>query len=179
MSAPQRPELADELRRRAEADQQARSLFGPDDEPTDAQIQHCQAVDADNTAWLAAIVTEHGWPGIRLVGEQGAHQAWLLAQHADRRPDLQQNWLTLLRAAVEAGDADRGDLAYLDDRVAAHQNIPQGHGTQWIGIDGDVRLASLADPQRVNEFRTASGLPPLAHEDIADAWPAYRSAADQ
>ncbi len=77
MSAPQRPELADELRRRAEADQQARSFLGPDNEPTDAQIRHCQAVDADNTAWLAAIVTEHGWPGIRLVGEQGARRAWL------------------------------------------------------------------------------------------------------
>ena len=100
MSAPQRPELADELRRRAEADQQARSFLGPDNEPTDAQIRHCQAVDADNMAWLAAIVTEHGWPGIRLVGEQGAR--------------------------AEPG---------------------------WIGIDGDVRLAPLADPQRVNEFR--------------------------
>lgn len=101
----------------------------------------------------------------------------MLAQHADRRPDLQQSWLTLLHAAVEAGDADPGDLAYLEDRVATHQNIPQLHGTQWIGINGDTRLAPLADPQCVNEFRAASGLPPLTHEDIADAWPAYRTTA--
>lgn len=172
MRPPQRPDLAEELLRRAEADQQARSFFDQDTRPTDAQIEHCQAVDADNTAWLEAIVTEHGWPGIRLVGEQGAHRAWLLAQHADRRPDLQQSWLALLHAAVEAGDADPGDLAYLEDRVATHQSIPQRHGTQWIGIDGHSRLAPLADPQRVNEFRAAFGLPPLTHEDIAGAWPA-------
>lgn len=75
MSPPQRPDLADELLRRAEADQQARSFFDQDTKPTAVQVQHCQAVDADNTTWLETIVTEHGWPGIRLVGEQGAHRA--------------------------------------------------------------------------------------------------------
>ncbi len=136
MSAPQRPDLTEELCRRAEADQQARSFLAQDTEPTDAQIQHCQAVDADNTARLEALVIEHGWPGIRLVGEQGAHRAWLLAQHADRRPDLQQSWLTLLHAAVEAGDADPGDLAYLEDRSPPTRTPPSGTGPNGSASTG-------------------------------------------
>jgi hypothetical protein len=37
-----------------------------------------EPVDRDNTARLRAIVGRHGWPGHRLVGEAGAHAAWLL-----------------------------------------------------------------------------------------------------
>jgi hypothetical protein len=49
------------------------------------------AVDEDNSPWLRGVVAEHGWPGSSLVGEVGAHDAWLLAQTlipiASFRPD--------------------------------------------------------------------------------------------
>lgn len=171
---PQRPDLAAELVRRAEIDQQARGFVFRCDEPTGAEAEHLRRVDEDNTAWLEAVVNAHGWPGVCLVGEKGANAAWLLAQHADQRPELQRRWLPMLRAAVEAGDAEPSLLAYLDDRVALADRRPQQHGTQRIGPNRDeVQLAPLEDPQRVNEYRQAVGLNPLTDDEIAAAWPNY------
>ena len=172
LNAPQRPDLAAELARRQDVDQKARA-FAIGDQPTDAEIDWMRQVDQDNTAWLESAVAEHGWPGFRLVGAQGASSAWLLAQHADRRPELQRCWLTLLEAAVQAGDASHKDLAYLQDRVATHERIPQRHGTQWLGSGGKSALAPLADPRRVNEYRAAVGLDPLNDHEIAAAWQSY------
>jgi hypothetical protein len=39
--------------------------------------------DAPLQPRLRAIVTARGWPGRRLVGDDAAHAAWLLLQHAD------------------------------------------------------------------------------------------------
>ena len=72
-------------------------------------------VDRDNTARLREIVARHGWPGRALAGEQGAHAAWLMAQHAP--PDLQEECLPLLQDAVARGEASPADLAYLMDRA--------------------------------------------------------------
>lgn len=133
-----------------------------------------RAVDAGNTVWLERVVAAYGWPGIGLVGEKAADAAWLLAQHADRRPELQRRWLRLLRVAVAAGDASPRNLAYLEDRVAAQERRPQRHGTQWWGRRGGrLGLAPLEDPRRVNEYRAAVGLGPLSGADIAGAWPDY------
>ncbi len=168
-----RPDLTDELLRRQEVDQQARSFALEGREATDAEIKRLREVDRDNTAWLETVITENGWPGIRLAGQAGARAAWLLAQHADAKPELQRQWLALLRAAVEAGDAERGNLAYLQDRVAIHQHLPQHHGTQFLCLNGKDGLAPLEDPQRVNEYRATAGLHPLTDDEISTAWPDY------
>lgn len=171
---PRRPDLAAELLHRAKVDQQVRGYALRGEDPTDAEIQRERDVDRDNTAWMDTAVTNHGWPGFRLVGERAANAAWLLAQHADRQPELQRRWLALLRAAVEAGDADRKNLAYLEDRVTTSQRRPQRHGTQWVGRSReDSALAPLEDPAQVNENRAAVGLQPLNDADIAAAWTEY------
>jgi hypothetical protein len=59
-----------------------------------------QRVDQDNTRWLADVVSARGWPGWKLVGEDGAAAAWLLAQHADRDPAWQHR---LDQRRAEAG----------------------------------------------------------------------------
>lgn len=56
-----------------------------------------------------------------------------------------------------------GDVAYLTDRVAANAGEPQTYGTQkGCSEDGEPLPAPLADPERVDELRSAAGLPPLA-----------------
>jgi hypothetical protein len=69
------------------------------------------------TRRIREIVESHGWPGRSLVGEDGAAAAWLLVQHADDDPAFQERALELMRTAVDAGDADAQQLAYLVDRV--------------------------------------------------------------
>ena len=114
----------------------------------------------DNTARLREIVAQRGWPGHRLVGEAGAHAAWLLVQHAP--PELQEEWLPLLRDAVACGDASAADLAYLTDRVLMHRGEPQIHGTQYQVRDGVLELWPVRDPAGLNQRRAALGLAPEA-----------------
>jgi hypothetical protein len=87
-------------------------------------------VDEANTARLTELTAHHGWPGRTLVGDDGAHAAWLLAQHTD--PKSQLAFLDLLRAAVTAGEASATDLAYLEDQVRMDAGQPQQYGTKFI-----------------------------------------------
>jgi hypothetical protein len=119
--------------------------------------------DQERTERLAQIVTEHGWPTRTLVGEDGATAAWAIAQHSDLDPAFQRRMLELMREAAAVGEADRGDLAYLTDRVAANAGQPQTYGTQMgCGPDGKPQLAPLAEPDRVDQLRAEAGLPTLA-----------------
>jgi hypothetical protein len=111
---------------------------------------------------MRELVAEHGWPGRTLVGEDGAHAAWLLAQHADHDPDFQRECLTLLAAAVQAGEASAADHAYLDDRVAVAEDRPQLYGTQFRQEGDRLVPAPIADAAHVDQRRAALGLPTLA-----------------
>jgi hypothetical protein len=119
--------------------------------------------DAARTARLAEILDEHGWPTWDLVGEDGAEAAWAIAQHSDLDPAFQQRALELLRAAVAAGQASAGDLAYLTDRVAAGTGQPQTYGTQVACTpDGPRPAVPLADEAAVERLRADAGLDPYA-----------------
>jgi hypothetical protein len=66
-----------------------------------------------------------------------------------------------MRAAVEDGEADPTELAYLEDRVALNSGRPQTYGTQIACVDGHAEPSELADPDRVEELREEVGLQPL------------------
>ena len=100
-------ELRAELLRRVAADQEARHAL---------DVEAAAAADGENLPWLRQVITDVGWPGKSLVGEDGAQAAWLLAQHADTDPAFQRRCLDLLTAAVERGEATMVQQAYLTDR---------------------------------------------------------------
>ena len=99
-----RQDLRAELLHRSEQDHAVRCMPEPDWEIV-------ATVDADNLAWLKEVVAEVGWPGQTMVGEDGAHAAWLLAQHADQDPAFQLRCLELLTQAVASGEAAPAALA--------------------------------------------------------------------
>lgn len=162
-----------ELAQRVELDQEMRKQILAAEPLTLELAENLENVDADNTAWMKQLVEHHGWPSRDDVGEEGAGNAWLLVQHADQDVDFQERCLALLAASVEAGQADPRHLAYLEDRVAMHRGRPQRYGTQFVqrqtqagegpanGADAFVPY-SLADPDRVDEWRLSVGLGPLA-----------------
>jgi hypothetical protein len=151
-------DLVCELAARCGVEQALRNL--PLDEP--AVLERLTAVDADNQEWLRRVVEERGWPGRRLVGEGGATHAFLLAQHASDL-DFQLRCRDLVAAAVDAGEAPRAQLAYLDDRIRMRQGLAQRYGTQ-IRLDADGRPVPFAieEPEGVDERRREVGLGPLA-----------------
>ncbi|HEU5384690.1 MAG TPA: TFIIB-type zinc ribbon-containing protein [Streptosporangiaceae bacterium] len=142
-------ELRGELLRRVAVDQWARRNL---------DMAAITAADGENIPWLKQVVTSVGWPGRSLVSEDGAHAAWLLAQHADSDPGFQRRCLDLLTAAVEDGEATAVEQAYLTDRVLLAEGKPQEYGTQVIARDGGFQPRNLRDPDHVDERRASVGL---------------------
>ncbi len=152
--------LRAELLRRVDIDVAARrACMG-----APAELARLMEMDSDNTAWLATIIDKIGWPRRSLVGEDGAHAAWLLVQHADLNRPFQQRCLALLRKAVKANEAAPVDLAHLTDRVLLAKGRPQVYGTQTTVRDGRYQPAPIKNAKRVDARRAAVGLQPLAAE---------------
>jgi hypothetical protein len=130
--------------------------------PDGAALEGMLKVDRENTAWLKDVIERHGWPGKTLVGEDGAHAAWILVQHADIHPPFQKKCLELLTAAVKKNDASPQDMAYLTDRVRVADKQKQIYGTQLRETEGKLEPHPIEDEAQVDERRKEVGLPPLA-----------------
>ena len=146
-----RPAVRDELLAMMEQDQTERTEGGGS-----------VASDRERTERLQAIVAEHGWPTLSLVGKEGATAAWVIAQHSDFDVALQQEFLDLMRAAGD--DVDASEVAYLEDRVAVNNGEPQRYGTQARCVPGGgVEPATpLVDEAAVDDLRADAGMAPLA-----------------
>jgi hypothetical protein len=158
--------LARELDLRVKLDQDARNLMNLRNVPGKAMspedIRLVMTVDSLNTAWLKEVVETRGWPKRSDVGKEAAHDAWLLAQHADHDTAFQAKVLRLLKTAVDEGEATGSELAYLTDRVRVARGEPQLYGTQFRGTgNGAMEPAPIEDPEHVDERRAAVGLPPM------------------
>ncbi|GAA2242014.1 MULTISPECIES: DUF6624 domain-containing protein [Kitasatospora] len=112
---------------------------------------------------LDEIMDAYGWPTADLVGPEAARAAWLIAQHSDRRTDIQRRALELMTAAVQEGLADARDLAFLHDRTLVNEGRPQIYGTQ-IGavVDGAPVPWPCEQPDRMDELRAEVGIEPFA-----------------
>jgi hypothetical protein len=132
-----------------------------------------QKIDHENTEALKAAIAKYGWPGNKLVGEEAAHDAFLLAQHADQDPAFQKQALALMEPLVKTGEVLPRNYAYLYDRVAVAEKRPQRYGTQFNGsepqpiedeanVDArrkEVGLGTMAEYRKEME-RTYGKLPP-------------------
>lgn len=154
------PELRQELLNRVQKDQTIRKrAIKPDAD--EAELKEMINVDRENTARLKEVIERYGWPGKALVGDDGAHAAWLLVQHADLDPAFQKKCLELLKAAVNENDASPRDLAYLTDRVLVGQHKPQIYGTQLRVVGGTLKPQPIEDEEHVDDRRKEVGLSTL------------------
>jgi hypothetical protein len=161
--------LRSELLRLGEEDQHNRvgidsvlTRFGRRSPEADSLFAVLERADQPLRQRVAEIVAKRGWPGRRLVGDDGAHAAWLVVQHATL--DYQERMLPLVRAAVGRGDARPGDLALLEDRVLVGEGKPQRYGSQmsYSPNGGPGTVAPIENPTCVDERRAKVGLEPLS-----------------
>lgn len=155
------PQLAAELLQRVDIDQAHRKV--PLETMRASQWQQkLESIDRDNTTWLKQTVDQIGWPTVSMVGNDGSHAAWLLAQHADMDRDFQAHCLGLMRA-VPSGEVQLPEIAYLEDRLLSAEGKPLKYGTQFVRAADDSAWVpqEIDDPDRVDERRAAMGLPPL------------------
>ena len=99
---------------------------------------------------LQEIINQYGWPGYKLVGENGSFSFWLLVQHTD---DVlfQKKCLELLKLAVLHNDAKAENIAYLTDRILVNEGKSQVYGTQLMDEEGIPY--PIEDEEHVNERR--------------------------
>lgn len=120
-------------------------------------------VDMTNTKKLKEIVQQIGWPAISNVGQEGAHNAWLLAQHADHDVEFQEHCLSLMKA-IPRGDVELQNIAYLEDRVKINRGQNQLYGTQFDQINGHHIPLAIEDEAMVDERRAQMGMGPLTEQ---------------
>ena len=89
-----------------------------------------QEVDYQNREELKQIIKKFGWPTISLVGKKGASNAFLIAQHSDLDVAFQKKCLKPLKKAMRNNEAEKGNYAYLKDRVLVNLGKKQLYGTQ-------------------------------------------------
>lgn len=126
-----------------------------------------EAVHLENAALLDRVYDAIGWPGRKLLGDEGAAAAFLILQHAISRPELQRRGLGLMLDAIPAGEANALDAAYLSDRIAVFEGREQTFGTQFDwDHNGQLSPATVHNEAGLDERRASVGLPPMS-ETIA------------
>jgi hypothetical protein len=152
-------DLKSKLLTMAERDLQVRDELAASGELFGGYHRQMAAVHSENAEALDRIIEEFGWPGVSMVGNDGAEAAWLVLQHAIGSPAFQRKCLPIFKAAVEAGEAAADQLACLEDRICVFEGRPQRYGTQfdWDG-DGNLSPYPVEDPERVDHYRESVGL---------------------
>ena len=163
--------LRRELLALAGTDDDVRSELAADGSLFDGYHPRMEAVHRHNARRLREVIAEHGWPGARLVGADGAEAAWRIVQHAIGEPAFQRECLERIRVAVAGGDAEPWQAAYLEDRIRVFEGRAQRFGTQLRPRDdGQLEPAPIEDPEQVDQRRAAVGLGTMA-ELLATAVP--------
>ncbi|UTW66315.1 hypothetical protein KFE94_16945 [bacterium SCSIO 12643] len=114
--------------------------------------------DSINEKEIAQIIDRYGWLGIDRVGEEANQSLWLIIQHAPL--EVQEKYLPLLRASVDAGHSQGWHLAFLEDRVLMRNKKNQIYGTQSL-YDQETKtfkIYPIEDVAHVNERREKLGM---------------------
>jgi hypothetical protein len=152
--------------RQATLDRLAKDQAAREDEanyPGDATyVAKTKLVDADNTNWLKQTIAAHGYPGSKLLGEDGAQAAFTLILHADDVA-FQKQCYALMEEPIHNGEAKIQWRAFLRDRILVAEGKNQLYGTQVKEIKGGkVTLYPIDDEANVDQRRQTFGLEPLA-----------------
>ena len=123
------------------------------------------AIDSANTADLQALIAQYGFPSWKIVGQKGAENAWLIAQHSFF---YLPEYLKRYRQAVLENDAERRFLAYMEDRYLMMQGRPQIYGTQMAGMGDDMGYHPIMDMENLDRRRAAMGIRPFS--DYVKSW---------
>jgi VWFA-related protein len=127
----------------------------------DALRKRVNEARVENNVRLCQILKEFGWPTSVEVEKDGVGAMIYLVRNS-RQPDLQADLLPVIIAAVKRGDAEKGEVADLVDRMRVDSGRKQLFGTQVKVIDGFLVLAPIESEAQVDDRRKQFGLPPLA-----------------
>jgi hypothetical protein len=110
------------------------------------------AIDQQNLVLLKAIVAEHGWPTIALVGAAASQAASAILLHtADHM--WQDELAPELQRLVDTGQVFGADIAEIVDGLLVRSGRPQKFGTQFEFRDGGIVIRSVQNLRRLDQWR--------------------------
>jgi hypothetical protein len=156
-------DLQSQLIRMAQQNQQVRQSlekYNTENVPPALQTLASQ-IDKLQTQTLKEIITLHGWPTNKKVGEKGTQAAFILVQHS-KNLVFQQDMLPLIiQSFLDKGGIAGKDIAKFTDSVSIRLGKKQVFGTQAKWSDGKVVFAPIENEDSVNLLRAQMGMPPL------------------
>jgi hypothetical protein len=153
--------FAEDLQRRVDVDQAIRDFGWQTGLTVEEQRASFQIVgpamaeiDTENTAWLKTRLPADGWFKFSRDGHSVTNNAFLIVQHS---PDTawRKEIVTRMEPLAKAGEVSPGNFALMYDRVMLIETGKQRYGSQAICRDGNVVIADMEEPEKVQERRNA------------------------
>ncbi|MBL0123877.1 MAG: hypothetical protein IPP88_14510 [Betaproteobacteria bacterium] len=127
-----------------------------------ATPEKAQQVFKLHLARLKEIVKDTGWPTLEKVDFDGTQSAWLIVQHADFDVDFQREILEILKPLAAKGRVPKEHYAFLYDRVAKNDKLPQRYGSQGsCKGQGDWEPWQIENPEQLEVRRASMELQPM------------------
>jgi hypothetical protein len=145
-------DISSKLISMGERDQEAMS---DQDEARRESLLHAQ------TSELKDIIAAHGWPRISVVGKEAAQAAWLVVQHSDFDRDFQREVLAMMEPLMAISEVEPKHIAYLQDRIAVGDGLPQAYGTQGRCVGAKWEPFPISQPESVDARRRSLSMEPL------------------
>lgn len=112
---------------------------------------------------LCGMIRENGWLKAEAVAPEGVDNALFIIRN-NRAFDLQTELLPVLAAASKKGLFEKGNIANIVDNIRIAKGLPQIFGTQAKIANRVLYLYPLLNEVKVEEWRKAYELPPLAEQ---------------
>ena len=121
-------------------------------------------LDFKNLSTAKEILKSNGWPKISEIGKDGAHNFWLIVQHADQDILFQKAALHEMEKLKGTNELDMENYAFLYDRVQCNLNYKQLYGTQvnWTQNGKASSFRGIVNEVEVDKRRIALKLLPLS-----------------
>ncbi|EJL69786.1 DUF6624 domain-containing protein [Chryseobacterium populi] len=118
-------------------------------------------LDRKNIKIVTKIIDSLGWLGKDKIGKDANLALFIAIQHADKLSTMEK-YLPMLKEAANKGNAEKGQAAYLIDRVELLNKRKQIYGTQYsIKENGTAFIENLIDSANVNSRRKSMDLYPI------------------
>jgi hypothetical protein len=126
--------------------------------------QKINELDFKNLSTAKEILKSNGWPKISEIGKDGAHNFWLIVQHADQDILFQKSALHEMEKLKGTNELNMENHAFLYDRVQCNLNYKQLYGTQvnWTKNGEASSFRGIVNEHEVDKRRMALKLLPLA-----------------
>ena len=141
-----------------------RNKYGVQSDTVKAYWKKIEENDSKILTFVKKVLDTRGWLGSDIIGVLGNQTLYLTIQHSDLA--TQEKYLSMMKEAVQKGNASPSDFAYLVDRVAIRHGKKQIYGSQYDRdqVTGEYYILPLEDPDNVDIRRKEVGLGKLQDE---------------